>query len=703
MICDIFDDVDDVVSMWEGLYKSIVDSHIQERKVKVRAVSHPWINSAIRKHLNNRYKLLRSAQQTAKGSHEWKIYKKAKNYCTKLLRIAEANYWKGKFNNLNSSSKEFWNCINEFTGKTKSNKIGPLEDSAGNLTNDNIEKSKTLNNYFANIGKLDKNPRNSELQSHVYRITPTIDEIPYHKEMLSLAYKQVFKPGKAGGHDGVNSKTVRMIGEDFVEGIHYIAKGSFNTLKFPTSYKTAKVSCIFKKGSKVKSENYRPISLLCLPGKMLESMFSVFIDSHIQEHKLITKHQWGFRKGRSPELMLLTLTEKLLLHLKKGQYVGLVCIDFSKAFDSVCHVTLLKKLQAMGITGDSYEWIQSYLNCRSQFTVVNGETSERAPVEQGVPQGSLLGPRFYSYHANNLPEVADSEDQSDDQEQLEMFADDTNCISVAPTYDQLIAQLQALANRLLKWASENGMIIHPGKTKVIVFAQRRFIGPAPNITMNGLSLEIVENHKVLGTVIDNKLSWKAHVDKVTNKFNAKVKLLKRMRVLSDDVLERFYFATVIPTVTYNISVWAQPNKLAPLEQIHVKAAKLIHGLASNLSSFETLKKANWMPISYIYKRRLLCMMHRVYHQQIDEGFESMFSRDNGQFTSKKQQLSVVCETGLKSFSHLAVKIWNKMPNELTEIKCHKAFKEKLTKFKTKINTYSFEYNSYNIDDDFIFY
>jgi len=119
-----------------------------------------------------------------------------------------------------------------------------------------------------------------------------------------------------------------------------------------------------------------------------------------------------------------------------------------------------------------------------------------------------------------LPEVVDSEDQSEDQEQLEMFADDTNGLSVAPTFDQLITQLQALANRLLRWASENGMIIHPGKTKVIVFSRRRFIGPAPNITMNGRSLEIVENHKVLGTVIDNKLSWKAHVDKVTNKFNA---------------------------------------------------------------------------------------------------------------------------------------------------------------------------------------
>ena len=81
----------------------------------------------------------------------------------------------------------------------------------------------------------------------------------------------------------------------------------------------------------------------------------------------------------------------------------------------------------------------------------------------------------------------------------------------------------------------------------------------------------------------------------------------------------------------------------------------------------------------------------------------MFARDNDLLTSRKQQLSVVCETGLKSFSHQAVKIWNRMPNELTEIECHKTFKDRLSKFKTKIDSYSFEYNSYNIDDDFIFY
>lgn len=707
-ICDIFDDVDDIVSTWEELYKSVVNAHVKERKVKLRANSHPWMNSAIRKQLNNRYKLLKLAQKTAKGSHEWKLYKRARNYCTNLLRVAEANHWKEKFKNLNSSSKEFWNCINEFTGKSKSNQIGPLEDPAGQITNDNQVKSETLNDFFANIGKLDKDPNNAKLQSHIYRITPTINEIAYSREDLSSAFKQVFKPSKAGGHDGISSKVVRMIGEDILDGIHYIAKGSFSSLKFPTSYKTSKVSCIFKKGSKVKSENYRPISLLCLPGKVLESVFSSRIDSHISHHQLLSKHQWGFRKGRSPELMLLRLTEKLSHHLSEGKYVGMIFIDFSKAFDSVCHTTLLKKLQAIGISGDSFEWCSSYLKDRQQFTIVNGSKSGLASVDQGVPQGSLLGPRLYSCHANDLPDTAeDTVDQDqDDEDQVEMFADDTNGITIASNYDILIAQIQDLCNRLQKWAKLNGMIIHPGKTKIIVLSRRQFIGPTTSVTLENRHIEIVENHKVLGTTIDNKLSWKAHTDKVITKFNVKVKQLKRMQTLSSKVLENFYFRTVIPSVTYNISIWGSCHKsyIDALDEIHAKAAKVIHRLPYQLSTFDTFEKVKWMSISYLYKRRLLCLMHKVYYKTIDPEIVSMFKYANPcRRLRRKNQLAVSVDHGNKNcFSYKGVRIWNCMPNELTGIESHLLFKQTLSEYKEQINSYSFEYNTFNIHRDFIF-
>ena len=81
-------------------------------------------------------------------------------------------------------------------------------------------------------------------------------------------------------------------------------------------------------------------------------------------------------------------------------YVAALIIDFSKAFDSVCHKTLTTKLKAIGVSGDPLEWCINYLSERKQFTIIENEKSMSADVDQGVPQGSLLGPRFYNFHAN---------------------------------------------------------------------------------------------------------------------------------------------------------------------------------------------------------------------------------------------------------------------------------------------------------------
>ena len=123
-ICDIFNDVDDVVFVWEHLYKNIINEHVPVRKVKVRAKSHPWMNGEIRKKLNEPYKLLKKAQLTPRGSTDWNNYKIARNNCTKMIRNAESNYWRFKFRNVNSSNREFWRLINEFTGDRKSTRIG---------------------------------------------------------------------------------------------------------------------------------------------------------------------------------------------------------------------------------------------------------------------------------------------------------------------------------------------------------------------------------------------------------------------------------------------------------------------------------------------------------------------------------------------------------------------------------------------------
>jgi len=98
------------------------------------------------------------------------------------------------------------------------------------------------------------------------------------------------------------------------------------------------------------------------------------------------------------------------------------------------------------------------------------------------------------------------------------------------------------------------MVIHPGKTKVLILSSKTVIGPVQDITMDGRSLEIVDHHKVLYVTVDNKLSWNKHTDNTTKQFNIKVKKLERMRSVGSETLNKFYYKAIIPSVTYNISV-----------------------------------------------------------------------------------------------------------------------------------------------------
>ena len=134
------------------------------------------------------------------------------------------------------------------------------------------------------------------------------------------------------------------------------------------------------------------------------------------------------------------------------------------------------------------------------------------------------------------PSNLDDENEADE---AEMFADDTTVASIADTVDELIPKIQMAANQVQNWSLFNGMVIHPGKTKVMVISKRKFIGPIQNVAMNGRDLEIVESQKVLGVTIDNSLNWKAHFDKVLKHFRTKIKMLKNMIILGNEAVEKF--------------------------------------------------------------------------------------------------------------------------------------------------------------------
>lgn len=221
-----------------------------------------------------------------------------------------------------------------------------------------------------------------------------------------------------------------------------------NDATYPSNWKLSCVNLIFKKGRSTDVNNYRPISLLSVPGKILEDVVSSSLDHHIESQGLLSHNQWGFRINYSTEGLLLYLTETWKEALDTGWKVEVLLIDFRKAFDSVNHLILQQKLKAMSVSGDFLSWFTSYFcECR-QFVQLSGVKSRPRLIKYGVPQGSILGPRLFSIYANDFPEAFTDGD-------LFMFVNDTTIFTIGKDMDGIIVVLQLILDQVFSWCDSN--------------------------------------------------------------------------------------------------------------------------------------------------------------------------------------------------------------------------------------------------------
>ena len=356
------------------------------------------------------------------------------------------------------------------------------------------------------------------MNKHIYRITPCQSNIAYPDVNYLERICDRQKPGKGCGDENFTIKELNELGEEFSLGLKEVVCKSILTSKYPSIWKTGKVIAVCKKGATKERENYRPISLISIPSKIYETIISETLDKHITNFNLSTENQWGFKKRLNTESTLLYLTETWKRYMEEGKVIGVMLIDFQKAFNTVDHTILGYKLKAMGITGDLLALLKDYLSNRSQYVNVEGKHSNVTLIEIGVPQGSLLGPRRFAIYVNDFPFCTKIGE-------IHLYADDTTAFVVCNTIDETVLALNILANEIADWCDENCLTIHTGKREAIIITDKCFIGPLNQIKIKGHGIQVVKESKTLGVFIDQKLSWKKQVTTVRKSFNTKIKLL----------------------------------------------------------------------------------------------------------------------------------------------------------------------------------
>ena len=233
---------------------------------------------------------------------------------------------------------------------------------------------------------------------------------------------------------------------------------SFTNSEIPDCWKVAKITPLQRAGNKKDVSNLRPVSLLPLPSKLIEKIVHNRIYTYWNNNKLLEERQGGFRPNHSTVSTTAYFINDLYKAMNGKQASIAVFIDAMKAFDTVNHEILLKKLKEIGIIGKHFEWIKNYLTNRKQCTVANNTVSQQQLITCGVPQGSVCGPLLFLLYINDIT-------SSIKNCKVSLYADDTVVYISHSDIQTGIQLVQQDLNRLNNWCKENKLSINCKKTK----------------------------------------------------------------------------------------------------------------------------------------------------------------------------------------------------------------------------------------------
>ena len=332
-----------------------------------------------------------------------------RNSCTSKLRLKKKAYFQQYLSRFRKNSRKLWSGINLALEQTRCKKSFPtvIKNTDGTPIEDDQKIANEFAKYFKNVPAKTKSKispfkhpylhylnKCKTVNSYLVLTETNPDEVVRHIMKL--------KNSSSPGPVPVPNEFFKLIALPLSNLLSYLVNRSMGTGYVPNCLKIGKQTPVHK-GGELKISNYRPITVCSSISKILEKIVRVRVMEYLKRTKILNKCQFGFRTKHSTNHAIINLTESTLDALENGLKVGGVFLDIAKAFDTVNHDVLLRKLEYYGFRGATLMWFESYMKNRLQYVNIRKHKSEMYRLlDWGIPQGGILAPILFILFMNDI-------------------------------------------------------------------------------------------------------------------------------------------------------------------------------------------------------------------------------------------------------------------------------------------------------------
>jgi hypothetical protein len=647
---------------------------IRSKTISAKKLKKPWISNALMTLIHEKHSLY---NQFRRGLVPREHYNVQKNVCCNELRAAKLNYFRTKFEQSMGDIRLTWKNLNFFLKPNKTRESVPVLEVGDRVLTDDLEVADTFNEYFASVAqKLDAAVPQSNRSPLDYLGDPVCNTF-FAAPCIDSEAREIIMclPNKGCHITEIPTYIYKLLADDLSSIISYLFNRSLQDSAYPTCLKLARITPIFKSGDKKSVENYRPISCLPTLSKVFEKLMNKRLVNFLDKYKILSKHQFGFRSGSSTSDAVLQFLDFAYESLNRSDYLIGNFLDFSKAFDTVNHTILLEKMNKLGFRGATNDWFRSYLFGRRHFVRVGKGTSKCADVQMGVPQGSVLGPVLFLLYINDMS-------TSSNHLQYVHFADDTTVFISGNDFGDTVRRVNGELDAVDEWLKANRLSLNVNKTAYMTISNRP-IDPQVCVELRGTALSRVTSANFLGLIIDDKLTFKPHIDLLVGKLCKSIGIMRKIApFVPCSVLRNLYFSLIYPYIMYGIAAWGGcgSTQLNRVKSIQSRALSLFPG-----NKEEKCKINRLLNIDDIYNYFVLVKFYKCYVAGMHEHFfvKILSNKPSHSYSTRFRDNNMInlpsfskskCQS---SFIFKGTALWNALPIHLKEIKTLSPFKKRL--------------------------